>query len=139
MRKVLWITIFLLFIVNLSVDDNLSAAGGFPAKEIYEQTSNDVVLIIAKAKKGPDSVGAGSIISNDGLIITNNHVVFDEKSSLPCSQIKVYLRPSKVTGKFETDLVNGYQAKILHSSQELDLAVLKIKGPPCQFKENRDG
>lgn len=111
-----------------------SLAAGFPAKEVYEQVSKGVVLIIARSQDGPRSMGSGSIISRDGLIVTNAHVVYDENSSKVCSEIKVFLKPAKVTGKFGTDLMNGQSARLLKYSLSLDLALLKLDNLPGNSK-----
>jgi S1-C subfamily serine protease len=58
--------------------------------------------------------GSGVIISPDGLIVTNNHVVADA-SGEPVSQVKVRL-PDKQT----------YTAKVLGTDPRSDLAVIKI-------------
>lgn len=56
-------------------------------------------------------LGSGFIISKDGYILTNNHVVEG------ATEVKVYL----------TDQNEPYKAKIIGSDAELDLAVIKIE------------
>ena len=110
-----------------------SSAGSLPAKEVYEQVSRNVVLIIARSQGGHKSLGAGSIISNDGLVVTNAHVVLDKDSSKACSDIKIFLKPDKVTGQSPLDLVNGHYVKVLMYSHDLDLALLSINDPPPEL------
>jgi len=55
-------------------------------------------------------LGSGFIISNDGFIVTNYHVVDN------ASKIDVYLASRK----------DPYQAKLIGADEQLDLAVLKI-------------
>ncbi|MGI6226498.1 MAG: trypsin-like peptidase domain-containing protein [Peptococcales bacterium] len=56
-------------------------------------------------------LGSGFIISQDGYIVTNNHVVEG------ASKINVYLTSKK----------DPYQAKLIGADKQLDLAVLKIE------------
>ena len=57
--------------------------------------------------------GSGFVISVDGLIVTNNHVIDGA---------------DKVTVKFQDD-TKEYEAKIIGRDKETDLAVLKIDAP----------
>lgn len=103
-------------------------AADFSASKVYEQTSRSVVLIIARNEGKGGSVGAGSVISKSGDILTVAHVVIDEETSLPRKNIKVYLKPEKVTGDSSRDLTKGYDAVVTASDRVLDLAVLRVKG-----------
>lgn len=67
------------------------------------------------------ATGSGVIISNDGYILTNNHVVSSSKSA--------YYQVSKAT-KITVTLYNDsneYEATIVGSDEQTDLAVLKIE------------
>ncbi len=57
-----------------------------------------------------NGLGSGFIISKDGCIVTNNHVVNG------ASKINVYLSSTK----------EPYEAKLIGSDEQLDLAILKI-------------
>lgn len=61
--------------------------------------------------------GSGVIISQDGYIVTNNHVVTDQEGN-PVSDLKVSLNEGKKV----------YNAKIVGRDPASDLAVLKIDG-----------
>jgi serine protease Do len=74
-------------------------------------------------------VGSGSIIE-PGTVITNAHVIYDKSTSSLWTNIRVYLKPDFVTGKFSTDLVNRHKATVIAYDTELDLAVLKVEGLP---------
>jgi S1-C subfamily serine protease len=58
--------------------------------------------------------GSGVVISDDGYIVTNNHVITDEKGEL--------------AGEINVTLHNGksYTAKVIGGSKTTDVAVLKI-------------
>lgn len=69
------------------------------------------------------SSGSGVIISNDGYILTNNHVVTSSNSNSyyysigDATSVKVYLYNDETP----------YEAKIVGSDEKTDLAVLKIE------------
>lgn len=60
--------------------------------------------------------GSGVILSEDGYIITNNHVICGDDSTTPADAIKVRL-------------TNGdeYEAKLIGTDSDADIAVLKIE------------
>ncbi|HIK57670.1 MAG TPA: serine protease [Nitrospinaceae bacterium] len=102
-------------------------ADEFDPGEIYRKTSPAVVLITgANSGDRSKSVGTGSIIREDGLVITNAHVVLNPKSNKPFQNIRVYLKPKRLIGDLEKDTALRYKAKLVGYSQTLDLAVLKI-------------
>ena len=72
-------------------------------------------------------IGAGSIISDKGLIIKNAHVVVSKDDNQPYPKLRVYIRPDKLTGSAQEDLSNYFDAEVLRYSKDLDLALLKIK------------
>jgi len=101
---------------------------GLTPKQIYQLKSAGVVLIIATDGAGTKTmVGSGSIISKDGLIITNYHVIQNEDTKQPFKQIHIFLKPEKVTGDSKKDLSNHYFAEVSKFSNSLDLALLKVK------------
>ncbi len=123
MKKVLLTLTILVGCYGLSFAD-------FPAVKVYEKTAKSVVLIISKSKGTSSMIGAGSIISQSGIISTNAHVVIDKSTSRPYSKIRVYLKPDRVTGKFRKDLVHRHKAKIIAYDIDLDLAVLQAEDIP---------
>jgi serine protease Do len=102
-------------------------ASDFPAKEVYSRFSPSVVVIKASKEGGSGMIGAGSIISDKGLIITNAHVFVSKDDNLPYPKLRVYIRPDKLTGSAQEDLSNYFDAEVLRYSRELDLALIKIK------------
>jgi serine protease Do len=69
-----------------------------------------------------DSLGSGFIISADGYVVTNNHVVSPTRTGATVEQITVTLSDRR---EFEAELVGRDPAS--------DLAVLKIKGSGLPF------
>lgn len=123
MRKI----VAILIILGLSLSASLAQA--FPAVQVFQQTSDSVVLIVASTGGGGGSMlGTGSIITQSGIVVTNAHVVVDSGTGRPFSSIRVYTKPDEVTGSLSRDLVNPHEAKVAAYDRDLDLAVLKVKG-----------
>lgn len=113
----------------------VSSAGAFSPKEVYKKSSPGVVLVLGADKGGKGSGGTGSVIASDGKVITNAHVVINDQTGKPYSQLFVFLKPNKLSGDNKRDLVNRYKARVLKFSpaKALDLAVLQIEKPPANL------
>ncbi len=104
-------------------------AYGFPAVQVYKDTVDSVVLIVASSGgSGGSMMGTGSIITDNGLVITNAHVIVDTDTGRPLTRIRVYTKPAEVTGELSKDLANPHEATVAVYDREMDLAVLKVKG-----------
>src|ERR1700756_2149317 len=64
-----------------------------------------------------NSLGSGAIVTNEGHIITNNHVVTDRQGR-PVDQIEVQLSDGQTK-----------KARLVGADEQVDLAVLKIDNP----------
>jgi len=95
-------------------------------KEIYQRVSPGVVFILASEGGRAGSAGTGSIIREDGLVITNAHIFTRKGSSRLMSNIWVFLKPERVTGNTKKDLSRRYKGKIVAYDLKLDLALVKI-------------
>lgn len=93
--------------VSLSEDADLVELS---AKQIYEQTLASVVSVSAPHGNEGISVGSGVILSEDGYIVTNYHVI-EGGDSISISMLS------------NQDV---YEAKLVSYDVELDLAVIKI-------------
>ena len=85
----------------------------FSLMEIFEKTEASVVQVNVRAADGrimPGNMGSGFVYSDDGYIITNNHVIDNAK---------------KVTVTFLDG--ESYIAQIIGTDSDLDLAVLKVQ------------
>jgi len=85
----------------------------FSLMEIFEKTEASVVQVNVRAEDGritPGNMGSGFVYSDDGYIITNNHVIDNAK---------------KVTVTFLDG--ESYIAQIIGTDSDLDLAVLKVQ------------
>jgi serine protease Do len=116
-------------ILGLSV--GLAQAKELTPREVYERTSPAVVMVMGHSESGKSgSGGTGSIIQADGLVLTNAHVVIEEKTGKPYPRLAVFLKPTRVTGDMKADLSRMVRAKVVAYSSPLDLALLKLEGIP---------
>ena len=116
----------LLLIFSLCFTGSVSAQN-FDPKRIYQKTSNAVVLVAAFERGGKyTSSGTGSIINEDGLILTNAHVIFNSDRNKTFEELLIFLKPDKVTGNLKKDTSRKFKASLVRYSNQLDLALLKI-------------
>ena len=122
---------FWVSLIALSLCFTSPASGrDFNPKKIYQRASKAVVLITAFDRgQRYSSTGTGSIISEDGLILTNAHVIFHDERKKPFDAIRVFLKPERVTGNLRNDTSRKFRATLVHYSNSLDLAILKIQDP----------
>lgn len=106
----------------------------YSPKEIYQKAGPGVVFIFASKGSSKGSGGTGSIITPDGLVITNAHLFTRTDSSNLLSNITVFLKPKRVTGDHKADLAKGYRGKILAYDLPLDLALVQILNPDRKFQ-----
>ncbi|MBQ9148400.1 MAG: trypsin-like peptidase domain-containing protein [Oscillospiraceae bacterium] len=103
----------------LSVD-NITQSGAMSLQEIYAKNINSVVSISCSLPSG-SSTGTGVIMSKDGYIVTNCHVVEDALS------VSVRLTDERV-----------FPASLVGSDAVSDLAVLLIEADGLQAAEFGD-
>lgn len=84
-----------------------------------EYTVNSIFMMQPSSAQAE---GSGIIISEDGYILTNNHVI----NSSSTSSFYEIGEASKVTVFLHND-TNGYEAKVVGTDEETDLAVIKIE------------
>lgn len=88
--------------------DNYDTADGMAGEDIYKKVNPSVVSVISTTAEGTGS-GSGVIMSKDGYIITNNHVVDGAQS--------VSVQMSDGT---------SLDAEIIGTDEQTDLAVIKV-------------
>lgn len=111
-----------------------STAAELTPRQIYERAAPGVVLIIGHPQQGEGgSGGTGSIIRKDGLVLTNAHVVIDEKTGKPYPRLSLYLKPDRVTGNPKTDLSRKVNVSVTAFNRQLDLALLKMEASPASL------
>lgn len=105
------------------------AAGELTPRQIYKNYGRAVVLVFATDGSAQGSAGTGSVITSDGQIITNAHVI--SKEGKQYKKVFVYLKPDKLSGSMQDDLKERFDAQVVDIDYDLDLALLKMKAPPA--------
>lgn len=90
--------------------------------QLFAEHAGSVVLILGKS-----SLGSGAIVSPDGLILTNHHVVSEGSD-----YAVVFYRPD---GRI--DLAPRQTARLVKVDQIADLALLRLDTPPDDLKPLR--
>jgi len=125
---------FIAIILGLWPSLVLAGNESLTPREIYELDSPAVVMIIGYSNSGQrGSGGTGSIIQQDGLILTNAHVVIEDQTGKPYPRLTIYLKPDHVSGNPKTDLSRSAKGRVVAFSPSLDLALLKLDGPSGPF------
>jgi serine protease Do len=118
--------LFLMFLFFMVLPDRVIASD-FNPKQLYEEVSRSIVAVTGSdSKYGKRSIGAGSIIHKDGLILTNAHIIFNKENKRPFKNLFIILKPDRVTGNLKNDTSRMYRSELLHYSRKLDLALMKI-------------
>ena len=103
--------------VNVTVSDKgpTSQGDGYASPELLEQVKSSIVVISAQSSD-TSSLGSGFIISSDGYIVTNQHVIDGAND--------VWV-----------DLYDGssLKAKVVGQSERDDIAVLKVSAKDLPF------
>lgn len=93
-----------------------TSSTGLSGEEIYAKVSPSVVSVQAvNLSSGDGGTGSGVIMSADGYIITNNHVVTDETTGAVLDKITIYMSDGTT-----------FPAEVKGCDEQTDLAVLKI-------------
>src|SRR5262247_970726 len=130
MRTMTW----MIFCACCLVWDQAVFARELTPRDIYEQASPAVVMVMGHSDGGKSgSGGTGSIIQADGLVLTNAHVVIEERTGRPYPRLSVFLKPVRVTGDSTVDLSRMLRAKVIAYSTPLDLALLRLEGVPASL------
>ncbi|MGB0618536.1 MAG: S1C family serine protease [Myxococcota bacterium] len=106
----------------------------FSAANVYREAASSVVLIFGFEDSGAGSSGTGSILTPDGLVLTNNHVIARGESGKLYSNLVVYFKPNPISGDNEKDLAKPYLVDVIARDADLDLALLRVKNPPSALR-----
>lgn len=120
--------------------DQISYNANLIAYYVAEQCLDESMEIMAISQQTGISQGTGFIISEDGYVITNSHVVIYTKSQgngvyedVACETIYLSFADNEKT----------YEAECIAFDADYDLALLKLKNPPqdlqaCEFANSVD-
>ena len=99
------------------------------AKNIYKNYANSVVFLY-NPTKGKESLGAGFLVHESGVILTNWHVTKGVK--------EIYVWPLPKDGAVETEVlfkdIDPYFGSVLAENKGQDLALIKVSGLTADTK-----
>ena len=101
---------------------NTPITRGVKEVKIFEDSAPAVVFIETVS---PPGHGTGALISNDGLIFTNAHVVGDSK------KVNIYFKPKNANKYSREDYHTGV---VVNINKTVDLALIKLTRNPVGIK-----
>ena len=101
---------------------NTSKTRGVKEVRIFEDSAPAVVFIETVS---PPGHGTGALISNEGLIFTNAHVVGDSK------KVNIYFKPKNANKYSREDYHTGV---VVNINKTVDLALIKLTRNPVGIK-----
>ena len=82
-------------------------------KKLYARVAPGVVLVYGE-EGANGSIGSGSIIRDDGKVVTNAHVILNHDTKKPYRKLFIFLKPDKITGHNDDDLKRGFHGAVDH-------------------------
>ena len=101
-----------ILMVTAGFSQTPQSMGALTVPELVKRTSNAVVQIVASDETGEEKLGSGFVVSQDGKIVTNFHVIEGANSAI-------------------VKLANGSSLPvkgILAQDADKDLVILKVNG-----------
>lgn len=112
-------------------EDEASETGMISGREIYKKVAPTVVGIAVYTKNSGFyellGQGSGVVMSEDGYIITNAHVVTDTSDTYDVAKIEVIMSDGET-----------YVAQLIGADRQTDLAVIKINAEGLKYAEFGD-
>jgi len=119
----------LMIILSIFVSSVIFAQVRINYKQIYKEAAPGVVLLFGTNSK-VGSTGTGSIVKEDGTILTNAHVVINPATHQPYKYLFAYTKPERINGKNANDLKFSHKVKVEAYDEEMDLAIVTMINPP---------
>jgi V8-like Glu-specific endopeptidase len=116
-----------------------TAQASFSAATVYRAAAPSVVVIYAFDSPEKGSSGTGSLVTADGMILTNNHVVENAATGKTYKSIRVFFKPDHITGDVSVDLKESFPVRVVARDKVLDLAVIQVQGAPRHIPVMRLG
>jgi serine protease Do len=107
-----------------------AAQAEFSAASVYRSAAPSVVVIYGFDSANAGSSGTGSLVTSDGMVLTNNHVIFNAKTGRLFKNIRVFFKPERITGDVSVDLKESYPIRVVARDGVLDLALIQVQGAP---------
>ena len=133
-RRRLLAVLFLASLISPVMVNAASAGTSFLPADIYRNSSSSVVLIFGFSDSGAGSSGTGSILTLDGLVLTNSHVITNAENGRVFPNLVVYFKPKPISGDNRKDLTTPFLVDVLARDADLDLALLRIKDAPSDLR-----
>ena len=106
------------------------SSGRLSPATIYRALSPAVVAVAGFNNEGKGELGAGSLVTKRGDVLTNAHVIMDKETGHPFVHLFIYYKPNKLSGDPAVDLHHRTKAKLERYDTTLDLALLRPIDPP---------
>ena len=107
-----------------------SAPSRLSPAAIYRSLSPAVVAVAGFNNEGKGELGAGSLVTRRGDVLTNAHVIMDKETGRPFVHLYIYYKPDKLSGDPALDLRHRTKATLERFDTHLDLALLRPVNPP---------
>lgn len=111
-----------------------AAESGLSPSGIYRETAQSVVVVFGFGRGASGNSGTGTLLTRDGLLLTNDHVISNEKTGRLFRDLVVYFKPTPISGDHRKDLRAAYLVDVVARNVELDLALLQVKNPPSGLR-----
>lgn len=115
----------LLNLFSASADPGSSSPEPFNPAKIYDRESRGVVTVTAFTHDGHGKLGAGTILTERGDVLTNAHVITHDRSGRIYPMLFLFTKPRVLSGSASRDLRNGIPARVERINRKLDLALLR--------------
>lgn len=104
----------------------------FDPKAIYQKAAKSVGLIICASNEGSGELGTGSIVdAGRRRLLTNAHVVIRDSTREPWPVIRVYFKPTRMSGDPKKDMVDPIEGRVIAFDRALDLALVELPRLPA--------
>lgn len=113
LKKLLLAVLTLLIAPTLVLAEDFSQMNPTVQITSYKQLYTDQIIAFGS--------GSGTVISNDGLIVSNHHVIYDDNEQKPLDTFEIC-----ITFDVQNEPDCSYTARLMDHDKNLDIALLKI-------------
>jgi serine protease Do len=120
--------ILLVLLAGASHAQSAEGTKAFSPAELYRATSGSVVMVYAEDGEESFNTATGTLISQQGHILTNHHVVAAPGDG-EVPGVYVSFKPPTLSGDPARDVRTAVPAEVIASDANADLALLRVKAP----------